>query len=174
GLALAQGAAAIAGILLVGHFVLRPLLHVVVRTGSRDLIMAITLLLVIGAAGATTLAEVSSAVGAILAGLLLSQSAHTDHIGIDLEQCRGLLLGLFFMTVGMMLDPVLLLAQGFVILAGLIILFVVKALALYLASRIFGVPPPVAAELALLLFQAGEFALVTVGLGRAIGVLTEE
>jgi K+:H+ antiporter len=74
----------------------------------------------------------------------------------------------------MMLDPVVLLAQGFVILAGLIILFVVKALVLYPASRIFGVSPPVAAELALLLFQAGEFALVTVGLGRAVGVLTEE
>ena len=174
GLSLAQGAAAIAGILLVGHFVLRPLLHVVVKTGSRDLIMAITLLLVIGAAGATTLAGLSSAFGAFLAGLLLSESEYKHQIEIDLEPFKGLLLGLFFMTVGMMLDPVVLLAQGFVILAGLIILFVVKALALYLASRIFGVPPPVAAELSLLLFQAGEFALVTVGLGRAVGVLTEE
>jgi CPA2 family monovalent cation:H+ antiporter-2 len=159
---------------LVGHFVLRPLLHVVVKTGSRDLIMAITLLLVIGAAGATTLAGLSSAFGAFLAGLLLSESEYKHQIEIDLEPFKGLLLGLFFMTVGMMLDPVVLLAQGFVILAGLIILFVVKALALYLASRIFGVPPPVAAELSLLLFQAGEFALVTVGLGRAVGVLTEE
>jgi monovalent cation:H+ antiporter-2, CPA2 family len=174
GVTLAQGAAAIAGILLVGHFVLRPLLHVVVKTGSRDLIMAITLLLVIGAAGATTLAGLSSAFGAFLAGLLLSESEYRHQIEIDLEPFKGLLLGLFFMTVGMMLDPVVLLAQGFVILAGLIILFVVKALVLYPASRIFGVSPPVAAELALLLFQAGEFALVTVGLGRAVGVLTEE
>jgi CPA2 family monovalent cation:H+ antiporter-2 len=129
---------------------------------------------VIGAAGATTLAGLSSAFGAFLAGLLLSESEYKHQIEIDLEPFKGLLLGLFFMTVGMMLDPVVLLAQGFVILAGLIILFVVKALALYLASRIFGVSPPVAAELALLLFQAGEFALVTVGLGRAVGVLTEE
>ena len=173
GLSLAQGAVAIAGILLVGHFVLRPLLHGVVKTGSRDLIMAITLLLVIGAAGATTLAGLSSAFGAFLAGLLLSESEYKHQIEIDLEPFKGLLLGLFFMTVGMMLDPVVLFAQGFVILAGLVILFVVKAIALYLSSRIFGVARPVAAELSLLLFQAGEFALVTVGLARAVGVLTE-
>jgi CPA2 family monovalent cation:H+ antiporter-2 len=173
GLSLAQGAVAIAGILLVGHFVVRPLLHVVVKTGSRDLIMAITLLLVIGAAGATTLAGLSSAFGAFLAGLLLSESEYKHQIEIDLEPFKGLLLGLFFMTVGMMLDPVVLFAQGFVILAGLVILFVVKAIALYLSSRIFGVARPVAAELSLLLFQAGEFALVTVGLARAVGVLTE-
>src|SRR5262245_4063183 len=173
GLTLAQGAAAIVGILLVGQFVLRPLLHLVVKTGSRDLIMAITLLLVVGAAGAAGIAGLSSAFGAFLAGLLLSESEYKHQIEIDLEPFKGLLLGLFFMTVGMMLDPVVLFAQGFVILAGLVILFVVKAIALYLSSRIFGVARPVAAELSLLLFQAGEFALVTVGLARAVGVLTE-
>ena len=173
GLTLAQGVAAIAGILLVGHFVLRPLLHLVVKTGSRDLIMAITLLLVVGAAGTTALAGLSSAFGAFLAGLLLSESQYKHQIEIDLEPFKGLLLGLFFMTVGMMLDPFELFAQGFVILAGLVVLFIVKALALYLATRIFGVPRSTAAELSLLLFQAGEFALVTIGLGRSVGVLNE-
>jgi CPA2 family monovalent cation:H+ antiporter-2 len=173
GLTLAQGVAAIAGILLVGHFVLRPLLHLVVKTGSRDLIMAITLLLVVGAAGTTALAGLSSAFGAFLAGLLLSESEYKHQIEIDLEPFKGLLLGLFFMTVGMMLDPVELFAQGFVILAGLVVLFIVKAVTLYLAARVFGVPRSTAAELSLLLFQAGEFALVTIGLGRAVGVLNE-
>ena len=173
GLTLAQGVAAIAGILLVGHFVLRPLLHLVVKTGSRDLIMAITLLLVVGAAGTTALAGLSSAFGAFLAGLLLSESQYKHQIEIDLEPFKGLLLGLFFMTVGMMLDPFELFAQGFVILAGLVVLFIVKASALYLATRIFGVPRSTAAELSLLLFQAGEFALVTIGLGRSVGVLNE-
>jgi CPA2 family monovalent cation:H+ antiporter-2 len=173
GLTLAQGVAAIAGILLVGHFVLRPLLHLVVKTGSRDLIMAVTLLLVVGAAGATTLAGLSSAFGAFLAGLLLSESEYKHQIEIDLEPFKGLLLGLFFMTVGMMLDPVELFAQAFVILAGLVVLFIVKTVTLYVAARIFGVPRSTAAELSLLLFQAGEFALVTIGLGRAVGVLNE-
>ena len=127
GLTLAQGVAAIVGILLVGHFVLRPLLHLVVKTGSRDLIMAITLLLVVGAAGTTALAGLSSAFGAFLAGLLLSESQYKHQIEIDLEPFKGLLLGLFFMTVGMMLDPFELFAQGFVILAGLVVLFIVKA-----------------------------------------------
>src|SRR5262245_3729312 len=174
GLTLAQGAAAIVGILLVGQFVLRPLLHLVVKTGSRDLIMAITLLLVVGAAGAAGIAGLSNAFGAFLAGLLLSESEYKHQIEIDLEPFKGLLLGLFFMTVGMMLDPFVLFEQGLLLLAGLAALLIVKLLACFVAARLFGVPMPVATELALLLVQAGEFALVIIGLARAVGVLTEE
>src|SRR5262249_35690873 len=155
GFTLAQGVAAIAGILLVGHFVMRPLLHFVVKTGSRDLIMAITLLLVVGAAGATTIAGLSSAFGAFLAGLLLSESEYRHQIEVDLEPFKGLLLGLFFMTVGMMLDPVMLISQARVILIGLAVLLAVKAAALYASSRAFRVPDPVAGELSLLLAQGG-------------------
>jgi CPA2 family monovalent cation:H+ antiporter-2 len=173
GFTLAKGAAAIAGVLLVGQFVLRPLLHLVVKTGSRDLIMAITLLLIVGAAGTTGIAGLSTAFGAFLAGLLLSESEYKHQIEIDLEPFKGLLLGLFFMTVGMRLDPFVLVAQWPLILAGLIALLFVKTLALYLASRLFGVPTPVAVELALLLVQAGEFALVIIGLARTVGVVTE-
>jgi CPA2 family monovalent cation:H+ antiporter-2 len=118
GLTLAQGVAAIVGILLIGQFVLRPLLHLVVKTGSRDLIMAITLLLIVGAAGAAGIAGLSTAFGAFL--------------------------------------------------------LIIKAVGFYLASRIFGVAKPIAAELALLLVQAGEFALVTINLARSVGALTEE
>src|SRR5262249_4896285 len=122
GLTLAQGVGAIVGILLVGRFILRPLLHVAVKTGSRELIMAITLLLVVGAAGATEIAGLSSAFGAFLAGLLLSESEYRHQIEIDLEPFKGLLLGLFFTTVGMMLDPLGLIEHGPVILAGLVVL----------------------------------------------------
>jgi monovalent cation:H+ antiporter-2, CPA2 family len=174
GLTLAQGVVAIAGILLIGHFILRPLLHFVVKTGSRDLIMAITLLLVVGAAGATTIAGLSSAFGAFLAGLLLSESEYRHQIEVDLEPFKGLLLGLFFMTVGMLLDPVMLIGQARIILIGLAVLLAVKAAALYAASRAFRVPAPVAGELALLLAQGGEFALVTIALGQSVGVLTRD
>jgi monovalent cation:H+ antiporter-2, CPA2 family len=174
GLTLAQGVAAIIGILLVGQFVLRPLLHLVVKTGSRDLIMAITLLLIVGAAGAAGIAGLSTAFGAFLAGLLLSESEYKHQIEIDLEPFKGLLLGLFFMTVGMLLDPLVLLAHAHLIIAGLVLLLIIKAVGFYLASRIFGVANPIAAELALLLVQAGEFALVTINLARSVGALTEE
>ena len=171
---LAQGVAAIIGILLIGQFVLRPLLHLVVKTGSRDLIMAITLLLIVGAAGAAGIAGLSTAFGAFLAGLLLSESEYKHQIEIDLEPFKGLLLGLFFMTVGMLLDPLVLLAHAHLIIAGLVGLLIIKAVGFYLASRIFGVAKPIAAELALLLVQAGEFALVTINLARTVGALTEE
>jgi len=174
GLTLAQGVAAIIGILLVGQFVLRPLLHLVVKTGSRDLIMAITLLLIVGAAGAAGIAGLSTAFGAFLAGLLLSESEYKHQIEIDLEPFKGLLLGLFFMTVGMLLDPLVLLAHAHIIIAGLVGLLIIKTIGFYLATRIFGVAKPIAAELALLLVQAGEFALVTINLARSVGALTEE
>jgi monovalent cation:H+ antiporter-2, CPA2 family len=173
GLTLAQGVGAIVGILLVGRFILRPLLHVAVKTGSRELIMAITLLLVVGAAGATEIAGLSSAFGAFLAGLLLSESEYRHQIEIDLEPFKGLLLGLFFTTVGMMLDPVGLIEHAPVILAGLVVLIVVKVAELYLAARLFRVSEAVSAELALLLAQAGEFALVTIGLASMVGLLSE-
>src|SRR5262249_38094443 len=162
------------GILLIGQFVLRPLLHLVVKTGSRGLIMAITLLLIVGAAGAAGLAGLSTAFGAFLAGLLLSESEYKHQIEIDLEPFKGLLLRLFFMTVGMLLDPLVLLAPAHLVSAGFVLLLVIKAVGFYLASRIFGVAKPIAAELALLLVQAGEFALVTINLARSVGVLTEE
>jgi CPA2 family monovalent cation:H+ antiporter-2 len=136
--------------------------------------MAITLLLVVGAAGTAGVAGLSSAFGAFLAGLLLSESEYRHQIEIDLEPFKGLLLGLFFMTVGMMVDPFVLFEQGWVLLAGLAVLLIVKALACFVASRLFGVAMPVAAELALLLVQAGEFALVIIGLARTVGVVTAE
>ncbi len=173
-LTLAQGVAAIIGILLVGQYVLRPLLHLVVKTGSRDLIMAITLLLIVGAAGAAGIAGLSTAFGAFLAGLLLSESEYKHQIEIDLEPFKGLLLGLFFMTIGMLLDPLVLLAHAHLVIAGLVLLLIIKAVGFYLASRIFGVAKPIAAELALLLVQAGEFALVTINLARSVGALTGE
>ena len=129
--------AAIIGILLIGQFVLRPLLHLVVKTGSRDLIMAITLLLIVGAAGAAGIAGLSTAFGAFLAGLLLSESEYKHQIEIDLEPFKGLLLGLFFMTVGMLLDPLVLLAHAHLIIAGLVLLLIVKAVGFFCATRVF-------------------------------------
>ncbi|HET9904742.1 MAG TPA: cation:proton antiporter [Xanthobacteraceae bacterium] len=170
-IALAQAAAAVALIVVAGRYVLRPLLRFAGRTGSRDLIMAITILIVLTIAAATAAAGLSVALGAFLAGLLLGESEFGEQIEVDLEPFKGLLLGLFFTTVGMSINLAdvaqsvhwLVLAS-----AGLLLL---KALVLFAAARAFGVAISTSAEVALLLPQASEFAFVVVGLAGASALL---
>jgi CPA2 family monovalent cation:H+ antiporter-2 len=164
--------AAVLAILVVGRFVLRPLLHQTVRTGSRDLIMALSLLILVAASLATALAGLSAALGAFLAGMLLSDSESRHQIEVDLEPFKGLLLGIFFITVGSTLD-VLSLGRdlGWIALA-VALLMGGKAAVLYLVARGFGVPRATAAEVALLLGQAGEFAFVVIGTAAAEKLLS--
>lgn len=173
-LTIGQAVLAVGTIIVVGRFVLRPVLRAAAATGSRDLIMAVTLLIVISAAGATGVAGLSTALGAFLAGLLLSESEYRHQIEIDLEPFKGLLLGLFFMTVGMTLDPAALLSDVLTIVLGLVGLIIIKAVAFTLAGWLMRVERPVTAELALLLAQAGEFAFVVIGIARASGVIPPE
>jgi len=168
----AEAFAAVIVILLVGRFVVRPLLHSAVRTGSRDLIMAIALLIVVVCSAATGLAGLSVALGAFLAGLLLSDSEARHHIEVDLEPFKGLLLGIFFITVGTTIDVVGVAGDiGWILLAGLLLLGI-KAALLFAAARVFGVPRPVAAEVALLLAQAGEFGFVVIGVAQKGALLS--
>lgn len=158
----AEALAAVIGIMLVGRFVVRPLLRSAVRTGSRDLIMAITLLILVAFSLATGLAGLSVALGAFLAGLVLSDSEARHNIEVDLEPFKGLLLGIFFITVGTNVDVVKMAGDAGWIVAGVIGLLAVKAAILYVVARVFRVPRPDAAEVALLLAQAGEFAFVVI------------
>jgi CPA2 family monovalent cation:H+ antiporter-2 len=155
---------AVAAIMLAGRYVVRPLLSIAGATGSRDLIMAITLLIVIGISAATGAAGLSAALGAFLAGLLLSESEYRHHIEIDLEPFKGLLLGIFFITVGTSVDLRLVVEQAGPILLALVVLIAVKAGIVYGAARMFGVARGTAGETALLLAQAGEFAFVVIAL----------
>lgn len=168
----AQALAAVIAIMLAGRFVLRPLLHSAVRTGSRDLIMAITLLILVAASVATGVAGLSVALGAFLAGLLLSDSEARHHIEVDLEPFKGLLLGIFFITVGTNLDLVAVAADAGWIALAVLLLMGGKAAILFGAARAFGVPRAVAAEVALLLAQAGEFAFVVIGVASAKALLS--
>ncbi|MFN3658546.1 MAG: cation:proton antiporter [Pseudolabrys sp.] len=162
---------AVMAILLVGRFVLRPLLHSAVRTGSRDLIMAIALLVLVVAAVATGATGLSVALGAFLAGLLLSDSEARHHIEVDLEPFKGLLLGIFFITVGTNVDLVAVAADIGWILLAVVLLMSGKAAITYGAARAFGVARPVAIEVALLLAQAGEFGFVVIGVAQTNGLL---
>jgi K+:H+ antiporter len=169
--ALVQAAAAVAAIVIAGRYLVRPLFRLVAYTGSRELIMAITLLLLIGLASATGYAGLSSALGAFLAGLLLSETEYRHQIEIDVAPFKGLLIGLFFITVGMSVDVAKGWSQIGSILGAVAALFVVKIGILLLAGRLFGVGLALASELAILLGQAGEFAFVVIGLGSSAGVI---
>jgi CPA2 family monovalent cation:H+ antiporter-2 len=163
-----QALAVVIAIMLAGRFLLRPLLRSAVRTGSRDLIMAITLLILVVASLATGLAGLSVALGAFLAGLLLSDSEARHHIEVDLEPFKGLLLGIFFITVGTNIDVGAVAGDALWIVLAVLLLMGGKAAILFAAARAFGVPRAVAAETALLLAQASEFAFVVIGVAGAL------
>jgi CPA2 family monovalent cation:H+ antiporter-2 len=162
----AQAFAAVFVILVVGRYIVTPLIRSAARTGSRELIMAISLVIVVGTSAATGASGLSVALGAFLAGLLLSDSEYRHQIEVDLDPFKGLLLGIFFVTVGMIIDLGVVWANIGAILLSLVILIVVKAVILYAAARVFGVARPLAAEVALLLAQAGEFAFIVIALAR--------
>lgn len=172
--ALGQAVLAVAVIAVVGRIAARRLLRFVAATGSRDLIMAVTVLIVVTAAGATSAAGLSSALGAFLAGLLLSETEHRHEIEVDLEPFKGLLLGLFFVTVGMSIDIRVVAAYAFYLAAAVAALLLVKAAILYWVTRTFGLAKGTAAETALLLAQGGEFALVVITLARGDGLFGVE
>ncbi len=163
-----EALAAVMVILFVGRFVVRPLLRSAVRTGSRDLIMAITLLILVVFSLATGLAGLSVALGAFLAGLLLSDTEARHNIEVDLEPFKGLLLGIFFITVGTNVDVTGMAADAGWIVLGVVMLIGIKAAILYAVARAFRVPRSDAAEVALLLAQAGEFAFVVIGVSGSL------
>jgi CPA2 family monovalent cation:H+ antiporter-2 len=138
--------------------------------GSREVFLAAALLIVIGSASAAASLGLSMALGAFLAGLLLAETEFRHQIEADLDPFKGLLLGLFFVTVGMQIDPRLLLQQPLAVLGGLVGLYCIKAAVLAPLARAFGLSWPRALELALLLGQAGEFAFVILALARQHGI----
>ncbi|WP_394692249.1 cation:proton antiporter [Hyphobacterium sp.] len=174
GEAVIGGAIAVAFIALVGRFVVRPAFQLAASAGGREMMLALTLLTVLGASVATASAGLSLALGAFLAGLLLGETEFKAQIEIDLEPFKGLLIGLFFMTVGMNVDPVALIAQWPVILGGAAVLIIGKAALAYSGARLFGSARNSAVEVAALLGPAGEFAFVVLGAAVAASVVAPD
>jgi monovalent cation:proton antiporter-2 (CPA2) family protein len=167
-------AAAIVAIVLAGRYLVRPLLRIAAATGSRELIVAIALFLAIGTALLTAEVGLSAVLGAFLAGLLLGESEYRHQLEVDIEPFKGLLLGLFFMTVGMSFEPAILLAQPVTLIGILVALILAKAIILFGLVRLFRIASPIAAEAALLLAGAGEFAFVVLTLAWQERVLDGE
>jgi len=170
GMAAFKAAIAIGGILLLGRFVLRPLFRAVARTKSGDLFMAASILVVIGTGLITATNGLSMALGAFIAGLVLAETEFRREIEATIEPFKGLLIGVFFFSVGMSLDVAVVMSEPEVIAAALAILLVVKFAIAYPLARFFRVPRSPAFETGLLMAPAGEFAFVilTVASGTLI------
>jgi CPA2 family monovalent cation:H+ antiporter-2 len=169
--ALAQAAAVIGLIVAAGWLLLRPLFRLVANTGNEELFVATTLFVAIGTGVVTQAAGLSMALGAFIAGLLLAETEYRKAIEATVLPFKGLLLGVFFFSVGMLIDLSLLARSPLSILGAAIALIALKALILMPLCRFYGLSWPAAIETGLLLGPGGEFAFIVVGVALAYGIL---
>ena len=167
-LALAKGIAAVAAIVVVGRLALRPLFRVVAETRSAELFTAATLFVAIGTGVATAAAGMSMALGAFVAGQLLAETEYRRAIEATIEPFKGLLLGVFFFSVGMKVDLDFAATHVGSILLATLALVGVKGLITGVGARLFGVPPTHAVKTALLIGPGGEFAFILVAMAQAL------
>ena len=171
--ALAKAALAIGAIYALGRLVLRPVLHLVAQARSREMFMAAILLVALGTALMTAAAGLSMALGAFLAGLLLAETEYRHEIEVDLEPFKGLMLGLFFVSVGMGIDWRLVAEMPVRLIASVVGLIALKAAIVAALCRAFGLPRHTAIEAGLLLGQAGEFAFIVIGMALTLGLVQD-
>jgi monovalent cation:H+ antiporter-2, CPA2 family len=167
-LALAQAALATGMIVAVGRLLLRPLFRLVASAGTSELFVAATLFVIVGTAVIASLAGLSMALGAFVAGLLLAETEFRKAIETTIEPFKGLLLGVFFFTVGMTIDLRELAREPLALLACVVGLIGLKGVLIVGLARLFRVPKAAAIETALLLGPGGEFAFVIIALATAL------
>lgn len=170
-LAIGEAILTIVAIFFVGRAILRPLFRFVGRLDSPELFMATTLLVVIGAASISHAAGLSAALGAFLAGLLLAESEYRHDIELYLEPFKGLLLGLFFMSVAMEIDINEVTRNPIWIALSVLGLFAIKAIITTATAKLFGFSWAHASETGIFLAQGGEFAFVVLGLALSFALI---
>ena len=168
---LAKAAGAIALIYLVGGRVVHPLFRAFARQRQPDVFMALVLLATFGIAALSAAAGLSMALGALIAGLLLAETEFKHEVELMVEPFKGLLMGLFFMTVGMTIDTGQILDAPLWLASFVLGLVLIKAVVVALLFRIGGLPWGRAVEGGLLLGQGGEFAFIVIGYAASSGVL---
>ncbi len=171
GLALLKAGIVLLLILAIGRLLLRPLLRMVTRGRDADLFTGIVLLLVLGIGWLTEQAGLSMALGAFLAGVLVAETEYRPQVEGDIQPFRGVLLALFFVTVGMDIDLMVLLHRAPLLIALVGGLLLVKSCLLFGVARVFRLGVATSAALALMLAQGGEFGFVLFSLARTSGVL---
>lgn len=169
--AIGEAVLVIALIFLIGRIAVRPFLRFVGGTGSREVFMAAVILLVLITAALTALAGLSMALGAFLAGLLFAGTEYRHQIASDIEPFKGLLLGLFFISVGMSLDILAVWADIQWVLLSALGLLAIKGTILFALARAYRLPRDVAAETAILMSQGGEFAFVVIAAALSFSLL---
>lgn len=153
-------ALAIVGLVLVGHFILNPLFRLIGRLGEREMFIVAGLFTVLASAALMQALHLSTALGAFIAGLMLADSPYRHELEADIEPFRSILLGLFFVAVGMMLDINVILERPLFVIGMAMGLITIKAGVLFFLARCFGVSSGSAISLGLLLSQGGEFGFV--------------
>lgn len=168
----AKAALVIAGLIAAARFALNPLLRAVASSGSREAFAATALFLVAAVSLAVSWAGLPMGLGAFLAGALLAESAYRHQIETDIEPFRGLLLGLFFISIGMRLDLHLIAREWLVVLGGAVGLVALKAAVLYALARAFRSSRRDALLTGAVLSQGGEFAFVVFSVGTDVALFS--
>jgi glutathione-regulated potassium-efflux system protein KefB len=171
--AVAVIAAAIALIVVAGRYLLNPFFRLLAQTGSREVMTAAALLVVLGAALVMQTAGMSMALGAFLAGVLLAESNYRHELEADIEPFRGLLLALFFMGIGMSINLTVVRANLWLILAAAVVITLLKAGIVWLLFRTTCARRGDALRAGSVLTGAGEFAFVLIPLGASLGALDQ-
>ena len=164
----------ITAVIVVGRFLVRPLLRLIASANSREIFTAFSLLLVVGIASIMQAIDMSMALGSFMAGVLLAESEYRHQLESDIEPFKGLLLGLFFIAVGMSVDFGLLLANPWLIVGLTLALITLKAAVLLMLARVYKLPVSQHAFFAFVLSQGGEFAFVLFGAATGFAAMPQE
>jgi len=165
--------AAIAALLVAGRYLLNPLFQLIAGTGAKEAMIAAALFVVLGSGTLMQVAGLSMALGAFIAGVMLAESSYRHELEADIEPFRGILLGLFFMAVGLSLDLAVIADNFLVIAVAVPVLMGIKALVIYAACRVFGSTHNTSVQIAGLLPQGGEFGFVIFSAAAAAGVFAQ-
>ncbi|MFL6725102.1 MAG: cation:proton antiporter [Sphingomicrobium sp.] len=165
---------AIVGLVAFGRFIIIPVLRLIGRLGERELFTVVGLFTVIASAAAMRQFGLSTALGAFVAGVMLAESPYRHELDSDLEPFRSILLGLFFLSVGMLLDLRIIAARPLLIVGIAAGVILTKTVLISLLSRLFGCNWKLALRLGLLLSQAGEFGFVLFAQATAAGLISPE
>jgi CPA2 family monovalent cation:H+ antiporter-2 len=173
-IALVEAAVAIAVIAVVGRLVLKPLFKLAAGTDNPEFFMAATLLIAVGSGVIAAYAGLSMALGAFVAGLLLAETEYRRAVEAMIDPFRGLLLGVFFFSVGMHIDLGFIWREPLLVLGGFLAMMAIKSVLLVPLCRLFGVPLGAGIETSLLLAPGGEFAFIGIGLAVQVGLVAAD
>eukprot|EP01036_Dinobryon_divergens_P002495 gene2495-3278_t len=160
---------AVVAMIMAGRYLLTPLFQVIARTGAREVMIAAALFVVLGAAFVMQLAGLSMAMGAFLAGVLLSESTFRHQLEADVEPFRGILLGLFFLAIGMSLDLAVVVRDWAWVLGGVVVFSALKMIGVYAVARLKQSHGEGLLRAALM-GEGGEFAFVLYATAGAAGL----